>query len=295
MKLDPDFSGFLCATYQQNHHKMLVIQNAKPLGGGCISHAFQLDTNQGKLFLKWNHSGPSNLFITEAASLNALQASNNSILTFPHVFLASETGEFPAFLLTTFLESGFSINEDEKLGRGLAMLHQYHNSQFGFALDNYCGATLQNNCFQSNWLMFYAENRLQHLVNLIGKIREWDLVDQKVFDHFLMKLPELLSHQPQPSLIHGDLWSGNLLSTAHGPALVDPCAAFCDRELELGMMTLFGGFSPRVFDAYHEYFPLPDGWKTRNQLYQLYHVLNHYLLFGGSYKYQAVNIMKGYL
>ncbi|MBN2806562.1 MAG: fructosamine kinase family protein, partial [Prolixibacteraceae bacterium] len=260
MKPDSYFVRHLCSVYEQNYQQTLIVHRVKPLGGGCISHAVQLDSNQGKLFLKWNQGGPSNLFLSEAASLSALQTSNNSILTFPHVFLASETGEFPAFLLTSFLEHGPCTNADEMLGQGLAMLHQNIHHQYGFAVDNYCGATLQNNHFQVTWIQFYTENRLQHLVNLIGKFREWHPVDQKVFDQFLRKLPELLCHQPQPSLIHGDLWSGNLLNTVYGPALIDPCVSYSDRELELGMMTLFGGFSPRVFDAYHEVFPLPDGW-----------------------------------
>ena len=108
------------------------------------------------------------------------------------------------------------------------------------------------------------------------------------------RLPELLAHEARPALIHGDLWSGNVLATARGPALVDPACAACDREMELGITTLFGGFSERFFDAYEEALPLPGGWRDRNPLYQLYHLLNHHLIFGGHYGRQALALARRY-
>jgi fructosamine-3-kinase len=108
-------------------------------------------------------------------------------------------------------------------------------------------------------------------------------------------MTELLGHQTVPSLIHGDLWSGNYLFTARGPALIDPACYYADREMELGMMDLFGGFSYRVWSAYQEEWPLPPGWQQRIKLYQLYHVLNHCLLFGGSYGQQAIGIARTFL
>ena len=119
--------------------------------------------------------------------------------------------------------------------------------------------------------------------------------EQKIYEKLLVRMPDLLPHQTVPSLIHGDLWSGNYMYTANGPALIDPACYYADREMELGMMKLFGGFSARVWDAYQEEFPLPEGWRQRNRLYQLYHVLNHYLLFGVSYGSQALEIAKEYV
>ena len=115
------------------------------------------------------------------------------------------------------------------------------------------------------------------------------------YEKLVNRIPLILSHSTQSSLIHGDLWSGNYMYTANGPALIDPACYYADREMELGMMKLFGGFSSTVWGAYQEEFPLPQGWKERNRLYQLYHVLNHYLLFGVSYGQQALEIAKEYV
>jgi fructosamine-3-kinase len=110
----------------------------------------------------------------------------------------------------------------------------------------------------------------------------------------MTRLPDLLP-QASPSLIHGDLWSGNVLFRAKGPALVDPACAYADREMEFGITTLFGGLSSRAFRAYEEVWPLPEGWRERNPLYQLYHLLNHAVLFGGHYAGDARRIASRYV
>jgi fructosamine-3-kinase len=280
--------------YLEQYHEELDILSFSPLGGGCINSALKLKTNRGLLFLKWNNSGPIDLFIREAESLSEFKKSKNSFLVFPEPLLSKEIDKSPGYLLTSFLETGRSGTDDEKLGRGLAQLHKVKAEQFGFAHNNYCGATIQNNNRASNWVDFFTENRILYLINLIKHNRTWSISDEKLADKFLNKVPVLLHHDVQPSLIHGDLWSGNYMYTKNGPALIDPCASYCDREFEMGIMTMFGGFSQTVFDAYNEYYPLQPGWRDRNQIYQLYHVLNHYFLFGGFYKNQAVDIMKKY-
>ena len=116
----------------------------------------------------------------------------------------------------------------------------------------------------------------------------------KIYEKLVDKMPDLLAHSTIPSLIHGDLWSGNYIHSMNGPALIDPACYYADREMELGMMQLFGGFSRTVWEAYQEEFPLPGHWQERIPLYQLFHVLNHYLLFGGSYGSQALSIAKKY-
>lgn len=272
----------------------LYVNQSSVLSGGCINQALKLDTSEGTFFLKWNSNGPADLFIREAESLNELNKSNNVTLVFPKPILTKKIDHTPGYLLTTYLQTGQSDRHDEKLGQGLAQVHQIKAAQFGFAHNNYCGATLQNNTFQNEWLSFYIENRITHLISLIHKTRDWSETDMNTISTFIERVPDLLSHKPTPSLIHGDLWSGNYMYTPAGPALIDPCVSYCDREFEMGMMTLFGGFSSRVYDAYNEVYPLPSDWQERNKVYQLYHVLNHYFLFGGFYKQQAMDIMRHY-
>jgi len=288
--IDPLKDDFL-----RNFHLHLDIKTVHPLGGGCINSACKLETNQGTLFLKWNSQGPSDLFIREAESLAEFQKSNNEYIIFPKPILSKQIDQNPGYLLTTYLKPGRSENDDEKLGRGLAQLHMVNSDQFGFHHNNYCGATLQNNEYKTDWISFYIENRIGFLISSISKTRLWSSQDQYVANQFLTRIPELLPKNATPSLIHGDLWSGNFMNTQVAPALIDPCACYCDREFEMGIMTMFGGFSQRVFDAYNEIYPLPKDWKERNLIYQLYHALNHYSLFGGHYKNHALEIMKHYL
>lgn len=281
-------------SFKKQYGEKIEIISSYALGGGCINNALKLDTNCGAFFMKWNASGSRDLFVREAESLNELHKSNNEFVQFPKPLLYKEIDDKPGYLLTNYLQPGNSKNRDEKIGRGLAQLHRVTNAEYGFYHDNYCGETLQNNVFKANWFDFYIENRVGHIINLIEKYRSWDISDQLLFEQFTETVEWMFNYNSQPSLIHGDLWSGNYMDTDSGPAFIDPAASFCDREFEMGIMTMFGGFSKRVLDAYNEAYPLDDGWRERNLLYQLYHVLNHYLIFGGGYKQQAIDIMERY-
>jgi fructosamine-3-kinase len=182
----------------------------------------------------------------------------------------------------------------ESLGRGLAGMHRATSARFGFRVRTYCGTTPQDNSPESSWAEFYGQRRLVPLIRLIESERGLLPAERRLYEALIGRLPELVADGSPPSLIHGDLWSGNALGSARGPALVDPACAYADREMELGMMTLFGGFSDRCFRAYDEAWPLPGGWRERNALYQLYHVLNHFLLFGGHYGPQALSLARRY-
>ena len=271
------------------------LTGSRSVGGGCINHAMKISTTVGDFFLKWNASAPADMFQKEAAGLTEM-ALSNSDLVIPKVIWSKENGDSPSLLLMEYLAppnntSGF----DERLGRGLAQMHRKTASAFGFYHSNYCGTTVQDNSWTSNWAEFYARRRIWNLVQQIKTTRGISFDDQKIYEKLVDRMPELLSHGTIPSLIHGDLWSGNYMYSNRGPALIDPACYYADREMELGMMKLFGGFSAAVWNAYAEEFPLPEGWKQRIRLYQLYHVLNHYLLFGGSYGWEALEIAKEYL
>lgn len=262
------------------------------VGGGCISRSAKLKTSHGDFFIKWNGSAAPDLFLREAEGLTAMGKATESELIIPKVILSAKAGEWPGFIVLEFLNTGYSHDQAEKLGIGLAGLHRYCHPQFGFYRDNYCGSTLQKNAWQSNWIDFFIHNRLLFLLDMLTGKRRYEVSERKVFDRLIVKLPGLLLPSSSPALIHGDLWSGNCLYTEKGPALIDPAVYFADREMELSMMSLFGGFSQSTWSAYQAHFPLEAGWEERIQIYQLYHLLNHYCLFGGSYGRQSLFLAK---
>ena len=265
------------------------IVRTTPVGGGCIHHATKVETTSGSYFLKWNDVCAGDLFEREAESLLELKKAGAEDLVIPEVIHAGRAGEVPGFLLLEYLKPGHTRSQEEQLGRGLALLHRFSGETFGFYHDNYCGSTLQDNAWCSNWAEFFARQRIEKIVTQISSSRPLSSDQMKIFSRLVLRIPEILPVSVSPSLIHGDLWSGNYMMTERGPALIDPASYYADREMEMGIMTMFGGFSERFWAAYNEVYPLEKEWRYRNRLYQLYHILNHYLLFGGSYLLSAID------
>ena len=271
--------------------QQVIIQSSKSIGGGCINHASKINTNVGSFFIKWNANCAEDIFLREAESLQELKKAAGDEVIIPEVYVAKIVDESPGFLVQEYLPTRYSASgDDEKLGRGLAVIHQFANEKFGFYHDNYCGDTSQNNTWTTNWAEFFRDNRLGFLLKMIQRDRSLPVSEMRVYDKLLQKIPELLPASSEPALIHGDLWSGNYMITEKGPALIDPASYYADREMEMGIMTMFGGFSSRFYEAYNHIYPLSPDWRERNRLYQLYHVLNHYFLFGGGYQNQAISI-----
>lgn len=277
--------------------KPVLIHTMKTLGGGCINHASQLQTNHGSFFAKWNSQGPVDMFLREAECLEELSKANTS-LVIPSVFIKTKAEkDVPAFLVTDFLipPSDNTRDQDEILGRGIAQLHQYQKEQYGFYHNNYCGSTPQDNQWNKDWVDFFGQQRIWFLLQLIEEERPLRSADKDKYEQLIHKLPQLIGHEPEAALNHGDLWSGNYMYTDKGPALIDPASYYADREFDLAMMAMFGGFSERVWQAYQEAYPLPAAWKQRRDLYKLYHYLNHFYLFGGGYGQQALQIVRKYI
>jgi fructosamine-3-kinase len=262
----------------------LTVRALRPLGGGTFGEASRVETTAGAFFAKWGDGLPDGMFAREADGLRALAGTS---LVIPAVVAVGER-----FLVTELLD-GAPLDQ-AALGRGLAELHRRTSDAFGFPVDTYCGATLQPNAPLPSWARFYGERRLAPLLDVIEARRGLPASERRVYERVIERLPSLVADGAPPALIHGDLWSGNALGSTRGPALVDPACAYADREAELGMMTLFGGFDRHCFAAYEEAFPLPAGWRERNGLYQLYHVLNHHALFGGHYGVQAQALARRY-
>lgn len=268
----------------------------QPTGGGCINSAALVSAGGSTYFVKWNDRPLPRQFEAEAAGLRAMAQARTS-LVIPAPIAFADEGPGHSFLVVEYLPPGRrQAGFEEALGRGLAELHQNSSPQgFGFEMDGYCGATPQPNHWTSRWVDFYREQRIGHQVQL-ARQRGLGRSDVQCLEKLINRLDSLLNDDEPPALIHGDLWSGNLhVSPGGEPALIDPAAYYGHREAELGMMVLFGGFGPRVFDAYQEVYPLRQGWRERLDLYSLYHVLNHYNLFGGGYGGQALRIAKRYV
>jgi protein-ribulosamine 3-kinase len=221
-------------------------------------------------FLKVNTARHADAFAAEADGLAALRAAG---LAAPMLLSQGSVGG-EAYLLLEHLDLDGPA-DFAALGRMLAEAHRRPGPRFGWQRDNYIGPTPQQNAWSEAWAVFWRERRLQPQLALAGK---------NGFELRAEGLDGLLEdHQPQPSLLHGDLWSGNVGFTAAGPVVFDPAVYYGDREADLAMTELFGGFPPQFYAAYRHAFPLPPGYERRKHLYNLYHLLNHLNLFGGGY------------
>lgn len=293
---DPGPVPALEAAFRASGLAMPRILSLDLLSGGSINRAFRLRTPDGEYFCKWNPDAPPDLFDREREGLLALAGSGSSLVIPRVVAVSGEAGR--AALVLEYLAPAASGSRDapwEALGRGLAELHRRGSDRFGFHRDNYCGLTPQENAWSRDWPGFFGDRRIGALVRRIEASGRADARETAVFRKLRDRLPGLLGHGPAPCLIHGDLWSGNFLPSGRGPALIDPAACFADREAEWAMMLLFGGFPDSVLSAYQETWPLPADWRARMPLYQLYHLLNHFLLFGGGYGERARRVAAGYL
>jgi len=268
--------------------------NSTPLSGGDINSVFKLTTSEGAFCLKVNlaKSYPS-MFEKEALGLKLLE--ENSDFTIPKVEAFNEIDSH-SYLLVEFIESSNkSENFWNDFGTSLANLHRSSSRSYGLEHNNYIGSLNQDNTERSTWTEFYTENRILAQTKLAF---DSNLVDNAFVDNaerLCIKLDGLIPEEA-PSLLHGDLWSGNYMIDGNGnPAIIDPAVYYGHREMDLAMTKLFGGFSSEMYDAYNESFPLETEWKDRIQLHQLYPILVHVNLFGGSYVTQASSIIKKYL
>jgi len=259
--------------------------SARAVGGGCINDAYQLSDGQRRYFVKLNQAARLSMFEAEAEGLQAIVASRSILAPSP---VCWGTQGDTAYLVLEHLDLGGS-GSAERLGRELAQMHRQTRSRFGWQRDNTIGSTPQPNAESADWVDFWRSQRLDHQLRLAtgrgGRLRGGEAL--------LEALPAFFTdYQPVPSLLHGDLWSGNYAYCDDDrPVIFDPAVYYGDRETDLAMSELFGGFPAAFYAAYDEAWPRDPGYPTRKTLYNLYHILNHFNLFGGGYLGQAQGML----
>jgi fructosamine-3-kinase len=268
----------------------------RSVGGGCINQAYIINLRatsnpaqrqQQQYFVKLNRASLLDMFTAEAWGLREMQQARAITVPTP---ICWGTANDSSFLVLSYLNLGATGTQQNwvEMGRQLASMHRYELSpdlQFGWHINNTIGSTPQINTWEADWTTFWQKHRLGYQLKLAQ--RRGGNIPQK--DAILSAIPTLLAHHhPQPSLVHGDLWGGNASFTRDGiPVIFDPATYWGDREVDIAMTELFGGFPAAFYQGYNAVFPLDPGYKRRKLLYNLYHILNHYNLFGGGYLGQA--------
>jgi fructosamine-3-kinase len=259
------------------------------VGGGCINTGLRLTDGERTFFVKLNSGALLDMFEAESEGLSAMAQTDTIRVPAPLCYGLSDT---ESYLVMEYIEMGHAGRSGSELaGRQLAAMHRFSQPSYGWFRDNTIGSTPQENQSNDDWIDFWREHRLGFQLRLAeGNGYGGSL--QRKGEHLLDCFHVLIDHQPQPSLLHGDLWGGNLAYTSEGdPVIFDPAVYYGDREADLAMTELFGGFDNRFYDAYREAWPLAPGYSTRKLLYNLYHILNHLNLFGGGYLGQALSMI----
>ncbi len=264
--------------------KRFSVNSRQPVSGGCINQGCAVSDGDRTYFVKLNQAAQVAMFEAEALGLKQMLATATIRVPKP---ICWGTAKGSAYIVLEWLELGSGDPQSwEEMGRRLAAMHSSTSSQgFGWEQNNNIGSTPQINNWTADWAEFYAKHRLGYQFQQATR-RGGHFPEQ---EKLIAAIPQLLAgHQVHPSLVHGDLWGGNAAFAVLGePVIFDPAIYFGDREVDIAMTELFGGFPTAFYRGYNEVFPLAPGYERRKPLYNLYHILNHFNLFGGSYGSQA--------
>jgi fructosamine-3-kinase len=260
------------------------------IGGGCINTAVRLADGERTYFVKLNQASLLEMFEAESEGLQAMSETHSIRVPRPLCYGMTED---QSYLVMEYIDMGHAGRDGRATaGRQLAEMHRASWEYFGWQRDNTIGSTPQPNTPNSNWVDFWREQRLGFQLRLAARNGYGGSL-QHGGERLLEGFHHLIDHDPQPSLLHGDLWGGNMAYDHQGqPVIFDPAVYYGDREADLAMTELFGGFGNAFYDAYRESWPLASGYATRKTLYNLYHILNHLNLFGGGYLGQASSMIE---
>jgi len=266
------------------------VKQILPLGGGCIADVKKIIMQDGRKIL---YKIYSRNIISETEANGLKEISKSGAIRVPKVIYSNKN-----ILITEFIESGSKIkNTYSAFGKNFAKMHKYYSEYFGFYEDNFIGETPQKNLPKnSSWTEFYFTNRLLFQIKLAEKNGYLSEELKNSFEKLERRINSIILDEGQASLLHGDLWSGNYIVDENGNAcLIDPAVYYGNREADLAMTKLFGGFPPEFYHAYNQEYPLQEGYLFRENIYKLYHILNHLNLFGYGYYSQALGIIKSYI
>ena len=267
--------------------KKFTCDRSQAQSGGCINQTTRISDGQRQFFVKTNTANCFDMFVAEAIALQQMDATHTIRVPQPICWgIASDT----AYLVMENLELG-GRQDWEAMGRNLAAMHRVKSDcGFGWDQNNAIGSTPQINNWTNSWLDFWIEYRLGFQISLARR-KGWPphISESKIYQSLSRFFDD---YQPQPSMVHGDLWGGNAAFVDGEPVIFDPALYFGDREVDLAMTELFGGFPTQFYRAYQAAYPLDLGYKERKTLYNLYHILNHFNLFGGGYSSQANHMIE---
>ena len=272
-------------------HTPVKIESAIPSGGGCINDCFTLKTSSGKFFLKKNEAKRfPKMFETEAKGLELLNETVPGIA--PKVISHAEFNDEQLLILENIEKGSVQKEFWNDFAKKLAFLHRKSSNHFGLDHDNYIGSLPQSNKKHNDWNSFFILERIEPQLKLAIDARELPSTIHRNFEKLFSKLEEIFPAE-KPSLLHGDLWSGNYMIGNDGwVKLIDPAVYFGFRETDLAMSKLFSGFDSSLYKFYHEFFPLENGFEKRVDICNLYPLLVHVNLFGGHYAQEVMSIVR---
>jgi fructosamine-3-kinase len=269
--------------------KEFAIAKTRSVSGGCINQGYKVSGNDAKYFVKLNQASQVEMFAAEALGLEQMYATKTITVPKP---ISWGIVDNSSYIVLQWLDLASGNNQNwTEMGQQLAAMHRRGiNQSYGWERNNTIGSTPQINTWMNNWADFFAQQRIGYQLKLAkrrgGNFPDLNQVIYAVRDR-------LASRQPEASILHGDLWSGNAAIAANGaPVILDPATYYGDRETDLAMTELFGGFPTAFYQGYNRTWQLDDGYPQRKSIYNLYHLLNHFNLFGGGYGSQALRIIE---